>query len=75
LLWRIPFYHWVLWGQIIFYGFALIGALGRLRPRVLRLPFYFCMINASLFVWLYYRISKRNKPSSSDGKPRNVAWT
>ncbi|HXM69187.1 MAG TPA: glycosyltransferase family 2 protein [Candidatus Acidoferrum sp.] len=74
-LWRLPFYHWVLWGQIIFYGFALIGALGQLRPRVLRLPFYFCMINASLFVWLYYRISKRNKPSSSDGKPRNVAWT
>jgi cellulose synthase/poly-beta-1,6-N-acetylglucosamine synthase-like glycosyltransferase len=75
LLRHVPFYHWVLWGQIIFYGFALVGALGQLRPRVLRLPFYFCMINASLFVWLYYRISKRNKTSSSDGKPRNVAWT
>jgi cellulose synthase/poly-beta-1,6-N-acetylglucosamine synthase-like glycosyltransferase len=74
-LWRLPFYHIALWCQIVFYGLALVGALGRLRPRMLRLPFYFCMINASLFVWLYYKISKRKDLSSADGKRRNVAWT
>ena len=75
LLWRLPLYHWTLWAQIVFYGLALAGVLGRLRPRVLRLPFYFCMINSSLLVWLYYRIAKHNDLSSSDGKRRRVVWT
>jgi poly-beta-1,6-N-acetyl-D-glucosamine synthase len=75
LLWRLPLYYWTLWAQFVFYGLALVGALGRLRPRVLRLPFYFCMINASLLVWLYYRILKHNDVSSSDGKRRHVVWT
>ena len=75
LLWRFPLYRLILWGQVVFYGLALAGALGRLRPRVLRLPYYFTMINSSLFMWLYYRISKRNGLSSSDGKGRRVLWT
>jgi cellulose synthase/poly-beta-1,6-N-acetylglucosamine synthase-like glycosyltransferase len=75
LLRRLPFYHWAMWGQIVFYGLALVGTLGRLRPQALRLPFYFCMINASIFVWLYYRLSKHNDLSPPDGKRRRVVWT
>lgn len=74
-LWRSPLYAWLLGGQIAFYGLALAGALARLRPRVLRLPYYFCMINASLFVWLYYLVSKRKGASSSGGKRPGVVWT
>ena len=75
LLWGSPLYDWLFCGQIAFYALALAGALYKLRPRVLRLPFYFCMINASLFVWLYHLISKRKDPPSSDGKRRGIVWT
>ena len=74
-LWRWPLYGWLLAGQAAFYALALAGAAARLRPRVLRLPYYFCMINASLFVWLYYLVSKRKRPSASDGKRPGVVWT
>jgi cellulose synthase/poly-beta-1,6-N-acetylglucosamine synthase-like glycosyltransferase len=56
LLWRDPFYRWLLLGQGLFYGLAVLGALLALKPRFLRLPYYFCMINAALFAWMYYAI-------------------
>ncbi len=46
-------YNWLLLGQVIFYGLAALGAMISLRPKVLRLPYYFCMINSALFAWLY----------------------
>jgi cellulose synthase/poly-beta-1,6-N-acetylglucosamine synthase-like glycosyltransferase len=49
-------YNWLLVGQAIFYGLAVLGALVSLRPKVLRLPYYFCMINSSLFAWLYQAV-------------------
>src|SRR5271154_1230099 len=49
-------YDWLLVGQAIFYGLAVLGALVSLRPKVLRLPYYFCMINSSLFAWLYQAV-------------------
>ena len=49
-------YNWLLVGQAIFYGLAVLGALASLRPKVLRLPYYFCMINSSLFAWLYQAV-------------------
>jgi cellulose synthase/poly-beta-1,6-N-acetylglucosamine synthase-like glycosyltransferase len=49
-------YNWLLAGQAIFYGLAVLGALVNLRPKVLRLPYYFCMINSSLFAWLYQAV-------------------
>jgi cellulose synthase/poly-beta-1,6-N-acetylglucosamine synthase-like glycosyltransferase len=73
-LWRAPLYQWIVWGQILFYVLAILGAL-RLKPRVLRLPFYFCMINASLFVWLYRVVTGRGRPESRDPKRPHVAWT
>lgn len=74
-LWRSPFYKWILWGQILFYGLALLGALGWLKRKALRLPFYFCMINAALFAWVYQVLSKRKHPAFSDDKGRHVVWT
>jgi glycosyltransferase involved in cell wall biosynthesis len=46
-------YGWLLLGQVLFYGLALLGSKFRLRPKVLRLPYYFCMINSALFAWIY----------------------
>jgi len=75
LLWKQPLYAWLLAGQAAFYALAIAGAVGHLRPRVLRLPYYFCMINVSLFVWLYYRIARRKSDSSSNGERPGVVWT
>ena len=36
--------------QSIFYGLALAGSRWRLRPQVLRLPYYFCFVNAA-YLW------------------------
>src|SRR5438477_558071 len=57
--------------QLSFYGLALLGALGLLRSKLLKLPYYFSMINASLFVWIYYRLKGRQQASSHPG----VVWT
>src|ERR1700722_7148063 len=46
-------YNWLLLGQGIFYGLAVLGSMCRLKPSALRLPYYFCMINSALFAWVY----------------------
>ena len=74
-LWHAPFYRWALGGQILFYGLALLGALDWLKPKALRLPFYFCMINVSLFALLYRVVSHRKPPASLDEKRPRVVWT
>lgn len=52
-------YNWLLLGQGIFYGLAALGAIISLNPKVLRLPFYFCMINSALFAWIYHAVRHR----------------
>jgi cellulose synthase/poly-beta-1,6-N-acetylglucosamine synthase-like glycosyltransferase len=49
-------YNWLLLGQGLFYALAGLGAFVGLRPKVLRLPYYFCMINSALFAWAYHAI-------------------
>lgn len=49
-------YNWLLLGQGIFYGLAALGAIMSLNPKILRLPFYFCMINSALFAWIYHAV-------------------
>jgi cellulose synthase/poly-beta-1,6-N-acetylglucosamine synthase-like glycosyltransferase len=49
-------YNWLLVGQGLFYVLAVLGAFVSLRPKVLRLPYYFCMINSALFAWAYHAI-------------------
>jgi glycosyltransferase involved in cell wall biosynthesis len=56
MLWRDPVYRWFLWGQVLFYGLAALGAVVKLRPRFLRLPYYFCMVNSAFFAWIYHAL-------------------
>jgi cellulose synthase/poly-beta-1,6-N-acetylglucosamine synthase-like glycosyltransferase len=56
LLWSDPLYRWLLCLQIAFYALAALGAFVKLRPSLLRLPFYFCMINSALFAWMYHAL-------------------
>jgi cellulose synthase/poly-beta-1,6-N-acetylglucosamine synthase-like glycosyltransferase len=46
-------YNGLLLGQVLFYSLAILGGTVDLRPKLLRLPYYFCVINASLFAWIY----------------------
>jgi glycosyltransferase involved in cell wall biosynthesis len=46
-------YNGLLLGQTFFYSLAILGGTVNLRPKLLRLPYYFCVINASLFAWIY----------------------
>lgn len=55
-LWRNWPYGWLLVGQGVFYGLATLGAVVHLRPKFLRLPYYFCMINFAFFAWIYYAL-------------------
>jgi len=57
VLWGHPVYRLAATSQILFYLLALLGAFLPLRPRLLRLPYYFCMINSALFAWIYRAIS------------------
>jgi hypothetical protein len=68
-----PVYNWLGWAQVLFYGLALLGALGWLKPKTLRLPFYFCMINASLFAWMYKILIHPKQPASQESRP--IVWT
>jgi cellulose synthase/poly-beta-1,6-N-acetylglucosamine synthase-like glycosyltransferase len=36
--------------QLIFYGLALVGSQWQLKPRALRLPYYFCFVNIA-YLW------------------------
>jgi cellulose synthase/poly-beta-1,6-N-acetylglucosamine synthase-like glycosyltransferase len=59
-----PVYSEILWVQLAFYTLAALGIGGRLRPRALALPFYFCMLNAAAFFGLYHVLTRR----------RSMAW-
>jgi cellulose synthase/poly-beta-1,6-N-acetylglucosamine synthase-like glycosyltransferase len=50
LLLRSPLYGALAVLQALFYALAAAGARWQLRPRILLLPWYFCMINAAVFV-------------------------
>src|SRR6516164_6991550 len=52
-LWGQSTYNWLLVAQVVFYGLALLGATIDLKPKILRLPYYFCMVNAASFGWIY----------------------
>jgi cellulose synthase/poly-beta-1,6-N-acetylglucosamine synthase-like glycosyltransferase len=59
-----PLYNILFAGQLLFYALALGGAAFALRPRLLRLPYYFSMVNAGLIVAVFERAVRR----------RPVAW-
>ncbi|HTB19063.1 MAG TPA: hypothetical protein VK708_13160, partial [Bryobacteraceae bacterium] len=57
-------YRVLLGAQLLFYTLAGLGLTGRLRPRALRLPFYFCMVNSAAFFGLFHALTGR----------RSMAW-
>jgi cellulose synthase/poly-beta-1,6-N-acetylglucosamine synthase-like glycosyltransferase len=59
-----PFYRALAALQVVFYAIAGAGALRTLRPRILGLPYYFCMINLAMFLALYRSLLPR----------RQIAW-
>ena len=59
-----PLYNVLFAGQVLFYVLALSGAAFALRPRLLRLPYYFSMVNAGLLVAVFERAVRR----------RPIAW-
>jgi cellulose synthase/poly-beta-1,6-N-acetylglucosamine synthase-like glycosyltransferase len=50
--------------QLAFYSLAALGAVVRLRPKALTLPYYFLMINLAAFFGLYHALTSR----------RSMAW-
>jgi hypothetical protein len=56
-----PLYAVLLCLQVVFYAVALLGAVVRLRPNTLLLPFYFCMINAATFFGFYHALTSRRR--------------
>jgi cellulose synthase/poly-beta-1,6-N-acetylglucosamine synthase-like glycosyltransferase len=51
-----PFFRVVFALQGAFYALVLLGALVSVRPKILRLPYYFCMINAAAFLAMYHAL-------------------
>jgi glycosyltransferase involved in cell wall biosynthesis len=51
-----PFYRTLFALQLAFYALVLLGALMQLKPKLLRLPYYFCMINAAAFLGMYHAL-------------------
>lgn len=49
-----PLYKFLGALQLVFYGLVGLGAVWQLRPKALRLPYYFCMINAAVLVGAYH---------------------
>ena len=60
----IPVYFALFWLQSIFYVMAIVGTILTLRPKMLMLPYYFCMINAAVFFGVYHTMTSR----------RSMAW-
>lgn len=56
-----PLYLALFIGQALFYAMAIAGTFIQLKPKLLMLPFYFCMINASIFFGVYHALTSRKK--------------
>ena len=41
--------------QLVFYGLAILGSRWQLKPRALRLPYYFCFVNFA-YLWTMYQL-------------------
>ena len=73
LLWQFPFYRWLTVAQIAFYLAAIMGAFHLLPWKAMRLPYYFCMINASIFVSIYHLLARRGRRNSPERT--GMTWT
>jgi cellulose synthase/poly-beta-1,6-N-acetylglucosamine synthase-like glycosyltransferase len=55
------FYQLTGWFQLMFYGLALSGSRWQLKPRGLRLPYYFCFANVAHLWSIYQLLQGRGK--------------
>jgi len=55
---KSPVYFAAFCAQLAFYLLAAFGAMVRLRPKTLMLPFYFCMVNAAAFFGVYHALTR-----------------
>ena len=60
---RSRLYLWLFLGQTLFYCFAAAGTKVQIKPKLLMLPYYFCMINAATFLGIYYAVTSHRKMS------------
>jgi cellulose synthase/poly-beta-1,6-N-acetylglucosamine synthase-like glycosyltransferase len=56
-----PFYRLTGALQAFFYLLVPLGAALPLRPKLLRLPYYFCMINAAAFLGIYHTLTGKRR--------------
>jgi cellulose synthase/poly-beta-1,6-N-acetylglucosamine synthase-like glycosyltransferase len=56
-----PVYVPLFAGQLAFYALALGGVAFSLRPRLLRLPYYFTMVNAAFVAALFERVVRHRE--------------
>jgi cellulose synthase/poly-beta-1,6-N-acetylglucosamine synthase-like glycosyltransferase len=56
----VPAYRALAVLQAAFYALVALGGIWQLRPKILRLPYYFCMINAATLVGMYRVIRGRH---------------
>lgn len=59
LLREEPLYWWLLCCQLAFYLTALVGVFLPTGGGLLKVPYYFCMINAAAFCGVYYALAER----------------
>jgi hypothetical protein len=64
-----PFYRSLFFLQLTFYALVILGAVVRLRPKILRLPYYFCMINSAFFAWIYHALRMAERWHGSGSRP------
>ncbi len=56
-----PMYRALLAVQFGFYALAALGGVWKLHPKPLRLPFYFCRVNAAAFFGVYHALTGRRR--------------
>lgn len=74
LLWHHPLYRLIFTAQILFYVLALAGCFVRVRPAILRMPYYFCMVNAAVFVCLYEALFSHSGHQRSGSNQGRTVW-
>jgi cellulose synthase/poly-beta-1,6-N-acetylglucosamine synthase-like glycosyltransferase len=57
----LPLYLMLFLLQSAFYTLAVLGGIFSLRPKMLLLPFYFCMINVAAFFGFYHALTSRRR--------------
>jgi hypothetical protein len=69
---REPFFLWLGALQCLFYALALAGCTWKIRPTLLRMPYYFCLVNAAAFFAIFNAVSGRRLVWKQPRVPANL---